>query len=221
MKEQAIVCWSGGKDCALALNDTRLQYDIVSLLTTVTRGYDRISMHGVRVDLLVNQGRSLGQAVEQVTISPTCSNEEYEAGMRLAFDRYRQAGVTAVICGDIFLEDVRRYREKLFPAGLTGVFPLWKRDTAELARRFIVSGFRAVVCCVDTQVLDATFAGRLFDETFVEQLPPGVDPCGENGEFHTFVFDGPGMTQPLAWRRGEQVLRDKRFQYCDLLPIAS
>lgn len=219
MKEKAIVCWSGGKDCAMALDDARHDYEIVSLLTTVTRGYDRISMHGVRVELLIRQAASLGQALEQVTISPACGNEEYEAGMRAAFDRYVRAGVTAVICGDLFLEDVRRYREKLLPVGLKGVFPLWKRDTAALARAMIAAGWQAVVCCVDTQALDASFAGRLFDERFLQDLPPGADPCGENGEFHTFVFDGPGMSRPIGWRPGEQVLRENRFQYCDLLPM--
>lgn len=218
MKEKAIVCWSGGKDCAMALDDTRHDYEIVSLLTTVTRGYDRISMHGVRVELLTRQAASLGVALEQVVISPACANDEYEAGMRAAFDRYLRAGVTAVICGDLFLEDVRQYREKLLPAGMNGVFPLWKRDTAELARQFLSGGWKAVVCCVDTQALDARFAGRLFDESFLQELPPGVDPCGENGEFHTFVFDGPGMAQPVDWLPGEQVLRENRFQYCDLVP---
>lgn len=218
MKEKAIVCWSGGKDCAMALHDARHEYEIMALLTTVTRRYDRISMHGVRTELLTSQAASLGIDVERVTVSPACANDEYEAGMRAAFDRYLRAGISAVVCGDLFLQDVRQYREKLLPAGLKGVFPLWMRDTTELACRFLATGWQAVVCCVDTHALDARFAGRLFDESFLRDLPAGVDPCGENGEFHTFVFDGPGMAQPVGWRPGEQVLRENRFQYCDLLP---
>jgi uncharacterized protein (TIGR00290 family) len=219
MKEKAIISWSGGKDSALALLETQADFEIVALLTTVTEGYDRISMHGVRTSLLERQAHSLNCALDKVVISPTCSNDEYETKMRAALDKYRKAGVLSVICGDIFLEDVRRYRkEKLFTAGLKGVFPLWKRDTTELAHRFITLGFQAILCCVDTNVLDQAFAGRLYDREMLAQLPPNIDPCGENGEFHSFVFDGPNLANRVECHVGECVLRDKRFCYCDLLP---
>lgn len=219
MREKAIVSWSGGKDSALALLEAQRDYEIVALLTTVTEVYDRISVHGVRTSLLERQARSLNCALDKVVISPACSNDEYEARMRAGLDKYRTAGVLAVVCGDIFLEDVRRYREeRLFTDGLKGVFPLWGRDTTELAHRFIDVGFRAVLCCVDTTVLDRDFAGRLYDRETLAQLPPTVDPCGENGEFHTFVFDGPNMANRIEHRVGERVLRDNRFCFCDLLP---
>jgi uncharacterized protein (TIGR00290 family) len=220
MREKALVSWSGGKDSALALHEAAGAYDVVALLTTVTLGYDRVSMHGVRTALLERQTEVLGYPLEKTLISPACSNEEYEARMRTALETYRRAGVTHVICGDIFLEDVRRYREErlLAPLGLTGVFPLWRRDPAELARRFIALGFRAVLCCVDTTFVGLEWAGRVYDQTLLAELPPGVDPCGENGEFHSFVFDGPGFACPVGYRLGERLLRDNRFGYCDLLP---
>jgi uncharacterized protein (TIGR00290 family) len=219
MKEKAIVSWSGGKDSALALYETYHDYEIAGLLTTVTEGYDRISMHGVRTSLLDRQARSLGYRLEKVIIAPICTNDEYETKMRSALERWRQAGVTSVICGDIFLEDVRRYREeKLFTSGLKGVFPLWKRDTTELANQFITLGFQAVLCCVDTSVLDQAFAGRLYDRELLAELPPSIDPCGENGEFHSFVFGGPNMAKRIAYTTGERILRENRFYYCDLVP---
>jgi uncharacterized protein (TIGR00290 family) len=219
MKEKAIVSWSGGKDSALALYEAQDDFEIVALVTTVTEGYDRISIHGVRTSLLECQAQSLNCAVEKVVISRTCSNEEYEVKMRASLDKYRTAGVLSVICGDIFLEDVRRYREeRLFTAGLKGVFPLWRRDTTELGRRFITLGFRAILCCVDTHVLDQEFAGRLYDQETLAKLPPTVDPCGENGEFHSFVFDGPNMAHRIEYHVGERVLRENRFCFCDLLP---
>lgn len=218
MKEKAIVSWSGGKDSALALFEAQQDFEIVALLTTVTEGYDRISVHGVRTTLLECQADSLKCALEKVVIPRTCSNDEYEARMRVGLDKYRKAGVLSVVCGDIFLEDVRRYREeRLFTDGLKGVFPLWGRDTTELAHRFIDLGFRALICCVDTHVLNQGFAGRPYDRDTLAELPPTVDPCGENGEFHSFVFDGPNMASQVDCLVGERVLRDNRFCYCDLL----
>jgi uncharacterized protein (TIGR00290 family) len=217
--EKAVVSWSGGKDSALALSEARLDYEITALVTTVTADYDRVSMHGVRTCLLVEQAEALGLPLDTVPISQASTNAEYEERMRSALARHRAAGVSAVICGDIFLEDVRKYREeRLFTGGLRGVFPLWQRPSAELARRFLALGFRAVLCCVDTCVLSAEFAGRLYDADLLAELPPGVDPCGENGEFHSFVFDGPGFTRPVGYTLGERMLRDGRFAYCDLLP---
>jgi uncharacterized protein (TIGR00290 family) len=219
MRKQAIVSWSGGKDGMLALHEARDDYDIVGLLTTVTEEYDRISMHGVRTRLLEHQAEALGYPLEKVLIPPVCVNADYESRMGTALARYRAVGVSSVICGDLFLEDIRRYREeKLFAGGLTGVFPLWGRDTGELARRLLALGFQAVLCCVDTRALAADFAGRLFDEALLADLPPGVDPCGENGEFHTFVFDGPCFRRPIRFALGERTLRDGRFAFCDLLP---
>ncbi len=220
MREKAIVMWSGGKDSALALYEVAAKYEIIALLTTVTSDYDRISMHGVRTGLLERQAAALGYPLEMVGIPPRCCNEDYENAMRSALARHRATGVTRVICGDIFLEDVRRYREeKLLGDGLTGVFPLWHRDSRELAHHFVHLGFRAVLCCVDTQVLDGRFAGRVFDQTLLADLPATVDPCGENGEFHTFVFAGPNFTQPVPYTLGEYTLRDQRFGYRDLLPV--
>jgi uncharacterized protein (TIGR00290 family) len=218
MRERLLVSWSGGKDSALALHALAGDFDF-TLLTTVTEEYDRISMHGVRVDLLRRQADALGLPLETVPIPPLCTNEVYEERMHAALSRQREAGLRRVVCGDIFLEDVRRYREeRLFRDGLTGVFPLWGLDSRELAERFIGLGFRAVLCCVDTRALDASFAGRFFDRSLLADLPPTADPCGENGEFHTFVCDGPNFARPVPLRLGERTLRDGRFAYVDLLP---
>jgi uncharacterized protein (TIGR00290 family) len=219
MKEKAIVSWSGGKDSSLALYEAKDEYEVLALLTTVVGEYDRVSMHGVRTSLLELQARSLGYPLEKVCVGPACSNDEYERAMRTAVEKFRHAGVSVVICGDIFLEDVRRYREeRLFTVGLRGVFPLWKQNTTELANRFIHLGFRAVLCCVDTHALGPEFSGRRLDHPLLAELPPSVDPCGENGEFHSFVFDGPIFAEPVGYRLGESVLRDNRFCFCDLLP---
>lgn len=218
IREKAIVCWSGGKDCALALHEVRDQFEIIALVTTVTSGYERVSMHGVRTDLLERQAKALGYSLETVVVSPACTNDEYERAMRAALDRYRAEGVSVAICGDLFLEEVRQYRkERLFGDGLRGVFPLWRQPTAALARKFIELGFEAVLCCVDTTAIDASFAGRRFDAALLVDLPASADPCGENGEFHTFVYGGPGFAQPVKFELGERVLRDGRFGYCDLV----
>jgi uncharacterized protein (TIGR00290 family) len=219
MRAPVLVSWSGGKDSALALHEAARTHDVAALLTTVTEDFDRISMHGVRVELLRQQAAALGHALDVVTVPPVCTNVIYEERMRAALGRHRRQGIGLVVCGDIFLQEVRRYREeRLFGDGLSGLFPLWGRDSRALAEEFIDLGFQAVLCCVDTQVLDASFAGRLYDRRLLADLPPGVDPCGENGEFHTFVFAGPGFRRPVAWAPGERVLRDARFGYVDLLP---
>lgn len=219
--EKVLLSWSGGKDSALALHEIRREghYEIAALVTTVTEGYDRISMHGVRRALLERQAASLALPLETVLISPEATNEEYEARMGALLERYREAGILSVVFGDIFLEDLRRYREeKLATIGMKALFPLWKEDTRELTRSLAALGYRAITTCVDTAALDARFVGRLIDEEFLSQLPPTVDPCGENGEFHSFVFDGPMFREPVAFSRGEVVLRLNRFSYCDLLP---
>jgi uncharacterized protein (TIGR00290 family) len=210
--------WSSGKDCALALAELcAAGVPIATLLTTVTTEYDRVSMHGTRRALLEAQAASLGLPLEVVELSPKSSNEEYEARMGEALARLRERGIETVAFGDLLLEDVRAYREaQLARAGMRALFPLWGRDTTRTAREIIARGFRAVLTCVDGEVLDERFAGRDYDARLLAELPAGVDPCGENGEFHTFVHDGPGFRSPVRFTRGEVVLRDGRFWYCDL-----
>ncbi len=222
MKDKVVLAWSGGKDSALALHELRRSehYDVVSLLTTVTDGYDRISMHGVRRVLLEQQARAVGLPLKQVVISQVSTNEEYEQKMRAALDEFQAQGISAVAFGDIFLEEVRKYREEnMSRIGIQPIFPLWKRDPAELAHTFIALGFRGITSCVDSRVLDARFVGRFFDLAFLADLPAGIDPCGENGEFHSFAFDGPVFRQAVPYTKGEIVLRDNRFFYCDLIPV--
>jgi uncharacterized protein (TIGR00290 family) len=221
MTEKVLFTWSGGKDSAMGLYELQKTrgYEISALLTTVTKDYDRISMHGVRRILLEQQANSLNYHLEQVFISKSASNEEYEAKMQEVLEKYLEIGVSAVTFGDIFLEDVRKYREEnLSKKGLKAIFPIWKRNTSELARTFIDLGFKAVITCVDSKVLDKGFVGRRFDERFLSELPSNVDPCGENGEFHSFVYDGPIFRERLLYDLGEVVFRDNRFYFCDLIP---
>jgi uncharacterized protein (TIGR00290 family) len=218
--EPILFCWSGGKDSAMALFTLLQQkeYEVVSLLTTVTEGFERISMHGVRCELLRLQAASIGLPLHEVRIPKQCINPIYEARMEEALRVHFENGVRKVAFGDIFLEDLRIYREKnLARIAMTALFPIWKRDTGELIQFFHDQHFRAVAACIDGKILDRRFAGRELDQAFFEQLPPGADPCGENGEFHTFVFDGPIFRAPLKIRRGEIVERDS-FIFCDLLP---
>jgi uncharacterized protein (TIGR00290 family) len=222
MKEKVIFSWSGGKDSTLALYELsqRADYEIIALLTTINQDYDRTSMHGVRRILLEQQARSLGFTLEKVPISKNCSNEEYEGKMREVLERYQDVGVCSVAFGDIFLEDLRKYRqEKLSQIEMRAIFPIWKFETTELANTFIDSGFKAVITCVDSNVLGKIFVGRTFDEQFLSELPCGVDPCGENGEFHSFVYDGPIFQDSIPYTTGEVVLREKRFYFCDLVPF--
>jgi len=221
MKEKILFTWSGGKDSAMALHELRKKAgnEIAALLTTITEDYDRVSMHGVRRELLEAQAASLGLPLEKVLISRRSSNKDYESRMRTVLERYKAEGVSSVAFGDIFLEELRTYREdNLAKIGMKGIFPLWKRRTSDLARNFIHAGFRAVITCIDSEVLDKRFAGREFDEAFLSELPSGIDPCGENGEFHSFVHDGPLFENRIRHTRGEVVLRDQRFWYLDLIP---
>jgi len=218
--QKVVLSWSGGKDSALAFMELSHDpcYTIESLLTTITSGYERISMHGVRVSLLEQQADSLGVPLIKVTIPQGSSNAQYESAMHSVLARANADGVTAVAFGDLFLEDIRQYREeKLSQVGMKAVFPIWKRNTRELANSFLKAGFKAILVCVDSNSLDGSFVGRAFDESLLVDLPPGVDPCGENGEFHTFVHDGPIFNHPISVRVGERVLRENRFWYCDLL----
>lgn len=222
MKEKVILCWSGGKDCALTLHELRKsgEYEVVVLLTTLTRDYDRVCMHGVRSTLLEQQAEALGLPLEKIFISKNASNEEYELRMREILEKYQADGVGAAVFGDIFLEDLRTYREeKLAQIGMKGLFPIWKRDTAELACKFIDLGFEAIVTCADSNLLDSSLVGRKFDFQFLSTLPEAVDPCGENGEFHSFVSAGPVFQQQVEHQIGEVVLRDNGFYYCDLVPV--
>ena len=218
--EKVLFAWSGGKDSAMALYEAQKseKYDVAALLTTVTQDYDRISMHGVRRALLEEQAALLGIPLETVLISKHSSNEEYEAKMKEALVRYKKEDIVSVVFGDIFLEDLKKYREdNLAKVGLKGVFPIWKRDTRELATAFIDLGFKAIITCVDSKSLDKSFAGRVFDKQFLSDLPNGIDPCGENGEFHSFVYDGPIFSRGIIFEKGQVVLRDNRFYYCDLV----
>jgi uncharacterized protein (TIGR00290 family) len=220
MRDKVILSWSGGKDAALALHELQRgeQYEVFALLTVVTEEYDRISMHGVRRTLLERQADSLGLPLDTIFISTSASNEGYEHAMREILERYLTLGVSSVAFGDIFLEDVRNYRQhNLARVGMKAVFPLWQKDTRTLAQTFIDLGFEAVVTCVDSNMLDGSFVGRDFDERFLSDLPVHVDPCGENGEFHTFVYAGPIFTDSIPVEKGEVVLREDRFYYCDLL----
>jgi uncharacterized protein (TIGR00290 family) len=220
MREKILFSWSGGKDSALALHSIKngKDFEIAALLTTVTADYDRISMHGVRRELLEKQAESMDLPLEKVLISKKSSNEEYEGKMQDLLLRYKNEGVAAVAFGDIFLEDLKKYREaNLTKIGLKGLFPLWKQSSYVLAKRFIELGFKAIITCVDSKQLDGKFCGREFDEVLLSELPKTVDPCGENGEFHTFVYAGPIFTKNISFIKGEIVLRDKQFYFCDLI----
>jgi uncharacterized protein (TIGR00290 family) len=216
--EPVLFCWSGGKDSAMALHVLRQRRDsrVAGLLTTVTEGYERVSMHGVSRALLLRQAEVIGLPLQEVRIPPKCVNPIYEARMREALLLQKENGVRCVAFGDIFLQDLREYRERnLAQVEMKAIFPIWKRDTRELAQEFCAMGFRAVAVCIDSKKLSHDFAGRELDESFFRDLPAGVDPCGENGEFHTFVYDGPIFSKAIAIERGEIVERDG-FYFCGL-----
>ena len=203
--EKVLFSWSGGKDSALALYEIQRSngYEIVSLLTTITEGYDRVSLHGVRRTLIERQAHSLDLPLEEVFIPKDCSNGEYETRMRTTLTEFKEAGVSLVAFGDVFLEEVRKYREtNLAKLGLRGSFPIWGRDTAELTQSFLALGFKAITTCIDSKVLGMSFLGRIIDRQFLVDLPPNVDPGGENGEFHSFVFSGPIFKKRIAKTKG-------------------
>jgi uncharacterized protein (TIGR00290 family) len=245
-KEKVIFCWSGGKDSALCLHHVLEsgRYEVLCLLTTVNEEYQRVSMHGVRTQLLEQQAAAIGLPLEKVFVSRGGSNNEYEERMTVPLLRYKALGAGTVIFGDIFLEDLRRWREEnLAKIGMRALFPLWKRDTRELIEEFLALGFGSVICCVNDAWLDETAVGRNIEADFIRGLPPEVDPCGENGEFHSFAFAGPIFKKPLQIEVGEKVYRPvewiaptgsvsssstvcppppqsrtKGFWFCDLLP---
>jgi uncharacterized protein (TIGR00290 family) len=222
-RKRVLLSWSGGKDSALTLQALRADpnVEVAALLTSVTRDYERISVHGVRRALLERQAERLRLPLFTIELDPVTTNDAYEAAFISALDRVRGElpGVTSIAFGDLFLADVRAYRERLLaPTGFEPLFPIWGLDTSELARRFVRDGFVARLVCVDTTQLDGSFADRVFDESLLADLPAAVDPCGERGEFHTFVSDGPGYDGAVEYTVGETVLRDNRFAYCDLIP---
>ena len=222
MTTPILLAWSGGKDSTLALDRLRTEaaWRVVGLLTTVTSGYDRIAIHGVRRSILARQAEALGLPPIEAEIPAQASNDVYEASFAAALARAREAtpDLAHIAFGDLFLEDVRAYREALLGRlGWRGVYPLWGEPTAALARHFIARGHRAILSCVDTQQLDAAFCGRAFDAALLADLPASCDPCGERGEFHTCVHAGPLFAAPIPLRCGERVLREQRFQYVDLI----
>lgn len=220
MPEEVVVSWSGGKESWKALDEVRRDpsYEVAGLVTTVTQDYGWISMHGVRCELLELQAASLGLPLHKILISKGATNEEYETKMREVNERLLAEGVAGIVFGDLFLEDIRRYREeKLAPLGLKCLFPIWGRNTSELIRAYIERGYRAVLSCVDPKALSADFAGRMIDEPFLADLQAAVDPCGENGELHTFVFAGPVFKHEVRLRVGERVRRGG-LCFCDLIP---
>lgn len=246
MKEKIVFCWSGGKDSALALNrilrDGR--YEVVSLLTTCNEHFQRVSMHGVRLELLERQAESIGLPLEKIFVSRRSSNEEYQQKMSACLAAHQERGVAGCAFGDIFLEDLKRWREEnLARIGMRGVFPIWKEDSRKLIREFFALGFGTVICCVNDAWLDESAVGRNLDESFIRSLPTNVDPCGENGEFHSFAFAGPVFRRPVPFEIGEKVYRPvetthpvdsgsayvcptagprttRGFWFCDLLPLA-
>jgi uncharacterized protein (TIGR00290 family) len=221
LPDPLILSWSGGKDSTLALDALRATgaHDPIILLTSVTAGYERIAIHGVRRELLRAQASALGLPLHEFELQPDSINEAYEAALAAALGEVRaRYGAHRIAFGDLYLEDVRRYREaRVAPLGLEPIFPLWGMDTTALAHSFVERGFQARLVCVDTTQLPASFAGRAYDSRLLADLPAGVDPCGENGEFHTFVSGGPGFTSPVPYEVGEVVMRMERFAYCDLL----
>lgn len=239
--KKAFINWSSGKDAAFALYKLQQENNISveKLVTTINSELDRISMHGLRKELLMEQARSLNIPIHIIPLSGTVSMKTYDDIMRSETSDLISEGFEISVFGDIFLEDLRRYREQQFKGiSLEAVFPLWKTDTRALMDEFLSAGFKAITVCVNARLLDKSFCGRIVDEDFLNDLPEGVDPCGENGEFHTFVFDGPIFNNPVKFRKGEYVQRsytpnkeedddcfsdkkeswDTEFWYCDLLP---
>ena len=221
MGTKAIMSWSGGKDSAMALYEIQRadDWEIEGLLTTITQDYDRVCMHGVRTALLDQQATALGLPLDKIYLDANGSQEAYDGKMRTYLAGCRARDIQAVIFGDLFLQDVRQYRERnLAQAGMQAVFPLWGPDTRTLAERFLHAGFRAIITCVDLQALASGFVGRYYDPAFLADLPPEADPCGERGEFHSFVYDGPLFRSPIPFQTGRTVIRENRFAYLDLIP---
>jgi uncharacterized protein (TIGR00290 family) len=219
--EKVLISWSGGKDCALAMHEilSSRQYQVVGLLTTITGDYDRIDMHDIRCSLIERQAESIGLPWEKVSISSHTSNADYEPSLVGALRKYQDLGVTSVVFGDIFREDLRKYRVlNLARLRMKAIFPLWKRDDFQLMESFITLGFKAIVSSINTHALDSRFVGRIIDWKFIFDFPKTADVCGEHGEYHTFVYDGPIFKQSVSYKVGKTLLRDNHFNYCDLMP---
>jgi uncharacterized protein (TIGR00290 family) len=219
-KRRTLLSWSSGKDSAWTLHRLRLEpgYEVVGLVTTVNEAAQRVAMHAVREALLEAQAEAAGLPLWRVPIPSPCSNEQYEAAMGEAIDRARREGIEALAFGDLYLEDIRAYREsRMAGTGIEPVFPLWKQPTHALAEQMVAAGLRAVLTCVDPKKLPSDFAGREFDRALLRDLPAGIDPCGENGEFHTFACAGPMFRRPIEVKRGEVVERDG-FVFADVTP---
>jgi uncharacterized protein (TIGR00290 family) len=243
MKEKVVFCWSGGKDSALALNRLRQdgRHEIVSLLTTCNEHFQRVSMHGVRLELLDRQAEAIGLPLEKIFVSQRSSNAEYQQKMSACLRAHQARGVTACAFGDIFLEDLKQWRDgNLAKVGMHGIYPIWKVDSRELLREFFALKFGTVICCANDAYLDESAVGRNLDEEFIRARPVNVDPCGENGEFYSFAFAGPVFKSPVKFTVGETIYRPveathptdsnagyvctpgprrtKGFWFCDLLP---
>lgn len=237
MKSKAIFNWSSGKDSAFALYKilNSNQFEIVSLITSINERYRRVSMHGLSEELLEKQAESIGISLQKIMLPESPSIDEYNSIMNLTLKELKQKGITHSIFGDIFLEDLRKYREeKLNEVGLKAVFPLWKENTKDLIQEFLSLGFKTIVICVNENFLDKSFVGRIIDQQFIDDLPENVDPCGENGEFHTFTFDGPIFQFPIKFKIGEIIRKtypkpssetsekndeEYGFWFCDLIQI--
>lgn len=222
MARSVVMSYSGGKDSSSALYTLTqdASWEVKRLLTTATVDYQRTSMHGVRLDLLEKQAAAIGLPLDVVWMNATGGADDYENKMENMLRRYKDEGIEYVAFGDLYLEDVRAYREKMNESvGMKSVFPVWGCPTKEFSERFIEDGFRAIVVCVDSTQLDISYCGREFDMAFLRDLPEGVDWCAENGEFHTFCYDGPVFKEAVPFAQGKKVMRNERFYYLDLLPV--
>jgi uncharacterized protein (TIGR00290 family) len=220
--EKVLISWSGGKDCALALHEilSSRQYQVVGLLTTITGDYDRIDMHDIRCSLIERQAEAIGLPWEKVSISSHTSNADYEPGLVQTLRKYKELGVTSVVFGDIFRKDLRKYRElNLARLKMKGILPIWERDNFQIMESFITLGFKAIVSSINTHALDHRFVGRIIDRKFIFEFPKTADVCGEHGEYHTFVYDGPIFKQGISYKVGATHIRDNHFDYCDLIPV--
>ncbi len=216
--EPVIISWSGGKDSVLALFLlNREKFNVRTLITSISEEYNRVSMHGVRKELLEKQANSIGIPLITISLPKDTTNEEYEKIMKREMLYFKSHRIYHVVFGDIFLEDIRKYRESnLSKIGMKAIFPLWKKSSKDLAKQFLDLGFKAIITCVDSNFLNSDFVGEFFDDNFLQALPSNVNYCGENGEFHTFVFDGPIFFNPVKFQKGEIVFRDDRFYFIDL-----
>lgn len=220
-KPKTIISWSSGKDSAFALHQVRIEnkLTVVGLLTTLNGENERVSIHGVRKELLEKQMETLELPAEMVMLPMPCDNEAYQKEMSQVIDRLKDKGIEHIVFGDLFLEDIRQYRlDQMYGTGIEPLFPLWRLDTGKLARNMIDEGLRAIITSVDLRVLGAEFVGRVYDHKFLDDLPDGIDPCGENGEFHTVAIAGPMFTHAIKVKVGERVVRGD-FAFADVVPL--